>query len=67
MLLPCGKHLYDGPFVPSLANEGSCMCIRGIDCKSVSTIFLLYFGPVQTVWYISIRCWTCSGSVIFFY
>jgi hypothetical protein len=30
-------------------------------------IFLLDFGHVLTVWYFSIRFWTCSDSMVFFY
>jgi hypothetical protein len=34
---------------------------------ALSTIFLLGFGTVPTVWYFSIGFWNCPNSVVFFY
>jgi len=31
--------------------ERSYMCVRGIDCASVSTILLLYFGTTSTMFF----------------
>jgi hypothetical protein len=38
---------------PSQEGERSSLCVRGIDFDSVSKIFLLEFGTVLTVWYVS--------------
>ena len=36
--------------VPSQESQRSCICVRGADFTS--TIFLLQFGTVRTVWYL---------------
>ena len=53
--------------VPSQESERSCICVLGVSNLPKIKIFLLEFGPVPTVWYFSIRFWTCSDSVVFFY
>jgi hypothetical protein len=49
--------------VPWQKMEWSCSCVLGVSILPLSTIFLLDFGHVLTVWYFSIRFWTCSDSM----
>ena len=37
--------------VPSQESEQSCMCVIGSVFATVSTVFQLNFGTVQTMWY----------------
>ena len=37
--------------VPSTESERSCICVLGV---SISTMLVLDFGPVSTVWYLSV-------------
>jgi hypothetical protein len=37
--------------VPSQESERSCNCLLGVSVVPLSTIFLLEFGTVPTVWY----------------
>jgi uncharacterized membrane protein len=37
--------------VPSQKTEQSCICVLSVSILPVSTIFLLNFGTVPTVWY----------------
>jgi hypothetical protein len=58
--------------VSSHASERSCIGVLGVSIVSLSTIYLLDFRTVPTVWYILElfrQCgifWNCSDSVVYF-
>jgi hypothetical protein len=43
--------LFTEVFVPSQESEKSCICVLEVSILPLSTIFLLDFGTVPTVWY----------------
>jgi len=47
-------------------SELPCIYLLGVLILPLSTIFLLDFGTVLTVWYFFSRFWNCFDSVVFF-
>ena len=55
-------------YVPRQVNGRSCIFVRVFNCASFSMIFLLDFGTVPLVWYISFYfLYVCDIKILFVY